>query len=167
MSSGRGIYFHAPWGRMLVVLSIVCTVVTLSLSLLLATGGLARQPILSLILVAFTLGCIPFAVRGYTIDGSTLFIHRIGWRSRIPLDDLQSAVADSSLIADSYRMFGNGGFYSFTGTFSSPKLGRYRAYFTDSRKAVVLTFPKRKIVVSPDRPGEFAAALGRLIPVAS
>lgn len=161
--SSQGTFFHAPWGRMLVALSIICTVVTLSLALLLATGGLARQPILSAILVAFTLGCIPFAVRGYTIDGRTLFIHRIGWRTRIPLDDLQSAVADSSLIADSYRMFGNGGFYSFTGTFSSPKLGRYRAYFTDSSKAVVLTFPKRKIVVSPDRPGEFAAALNRLI----
>ncbi|PTX98713.1 hypothetical protein DB345_03065 [Spartobacteria bacterium LR76] len=161
--SSRGIFFHAPWGRMLVALSIICTFVTLSLALLLATGGLARQPVLSLILVAFTLGCIPFAVRGYTIDGGTLFIHRIGWKTRIPLDDLQSAIADSSLIDGSYRMFGTGGFYSFTGTFSSPKLGRYRAYFTDSSKAVVLTFPKRKIVVSPDRPGEFAAALSRTI----
>ena len=39
------------------------------------------------------------------------------------------------------------------------RLGRYRAWVTDPRRAVVLEFPDRTIVVSPGRPHLFVDEL--------
>ena len=38
-------------------------------------------------------------------------------------------------------------------------LGRYRAYVTEGKKAVVLDIGGDKVVVSPDQPEEFAEAV--------
>jgi hypothetical protein len=54
---------------------------------------------------------------------------------------------------------GNGGFFAFTGYFRNKELGAYRAFMTDRRLAVVLRFPDRVIVVSPDRPEDFVSAI--------
>jgi hypothetical protein len=52
-------------------------------------------------------------------------------------------------------LFGNGGLFSFTGVFRSPKLGRYRAYVTDPARTVILRFAERIAVVSPEDPDAF------------
>ena len=48
-----------------------------------------------------------------------------------------------------------------TGCFWNRKLGRYRAYVTDPKRAVVLRFDDRVVVVSPDCPAEFVAAVSK------
>ncbi len=62
-------------------------------------------------------------------------------------------------MAGSLRIAGNGGLFSFTGWFWSRRLGRYRAFVTDPARSVVLKFSDRTVVVSPDVPEEFVAAL--------
>jgi len=59
----------------------------------------------------------------------------------------------------SLRTFANGGLFAFAGNFHSGDLGAYRAYVTDGMKAVVLKFTDKTIVVSPDDPEEFIAAV--------
>ena len=63
---------------------------------------------------------------------------------------------DPTLLAGSWRTFGNGGFFSMSGWFYSKTLGRYRAFVTDRRDAVILKFVDRTIVVSPNPAQEFA-----------
>ena len=38
-------------------------------------------------------------------------------------------------------------------------LGSYRAYVTDLRRCVILRYAKRRIVISPANPGDFASDL--------
>ena len=53
----------------------------------------------------------------------------------------------------------NSGVFSLTGLWWNRKFGRYRAYVTDQKRAVVLGFEQKTVVVSPDRPAEFVAAV--------
>jgi len=59
------------------------------------------------------------------------------------------------VLRGSIRLFGNGGFFSFTGVFQSRKLGRYRAFVTDPARCVILRFTGRVVVVSPADPEAF------------
>ncbi len=66
---------------------------------------------------------------------------------------------DPDALRGSIRLFGNGGMFSFTGLFRSPKLGRYRAYVTDPARTVTLRFADRVVVVSPSDPAAFVRDL--------
>jgi hypothetical protein len=63
----------------------------------------------------------------------------------------------------SIRTFGNGGLFSISGLFRNKTLGSYRAYATDPKRAVVLKYKKRTIVVTPDRPDVFAARIESIV----
>ena len=68
----------------------------------------------------------------------------------IPLSDLVSVAGDAEAFKGAVRLFGNGGFFSFTGLFWNRKLGFYRAFATDPARAVVLKFAQRTLVITPD-----------------
>jgi len=161
VSDGK-VHFNAPWGDLLIGLSVMSVALLAGLWVLMFTLKVTGHIFVEVFLCAIFVGCVPFVVRGYEIEGQTLYILRLGWKTREPLAGLQSAVADSSLIEDSYRILGNGGLLSFTGLYSSPRLGKYRAYLNDERKVVVLTFPDRKIVISPGDPGRFVTAVSAM-----
>jgi len=107
-----------------------------------------------------------FVIRGYRLDAAGLHVERLVWADRIPLDALRGAWADHEAMAKSRRLFGNSGLFCIAGLFSNRKLGRYRAFATDAPRAVVLDLAARKIVVTPENPGEFLAALRKLHPAA-
>ncbi|WP_323844727.1 PH domain-containing protein [Microbulbifer magnicolonia] len=104
-----------------------------------------------------------FAIRGYGVEDCTLLILRPGWKTRIPLQDLAEVKVDPEAMRASIRLFGNGGLFGIIGLFRNERLGRYRAFATDSARAVVLRFPARTLVVTPDRPEQFAAAVHRAV----
>jgi hypothetical protein len=66
---------------------------------------------------------------------------------------------DSTAMKGSIRIFGNGGLFSFSGSFRNRKLGSYRAYVTDVKNAVVIKLPSGVLVVSPDSPDRFVDAV--------
>jgi hypothetical protein len=73
---------------------------------------------------------------------------------------------DHEATSKSLRLFGNSGFFCIAGLFSNRKLGRYRAFATDPQRAVVLELPARKVVVTPENPWQFLAALRTRYPEA-
>ncbi len=105
-----------------------------------------------------------FVVRGYELDASALYVQRLLWRTRIPLDGLDRAWHDPSAMCRSLRVFGNGGLFSVTGLFQNTMLGSYRAFVTDPKQAVVLHFPSRVLVVSPAYPRAFLGHLRFISP---
>jgi hypothetical protein len=163
-------HFRAPWGRTLVVVSILTTLVCIGATLLLCTTSVPRLPgriafWLGLLPAALVIGCLLTIIRGYTLTPDTLFIHRLFWRTRVPLHGLRSVVAAPDAMRRSLRLCGNGGVFSFTGFYRSRALGSYRAFVTDLHRTVVLRFPRRTIVVSPDAPDAFVtAAAARIDP---
>lgn len=158
--------FSAPWSKVLKFMTV------LSVALLggIAVIGMVSGPremifwVLSMTVIPLLIlvSSVFFLIRGYELEPGTLKIHRLGWVSKIPLDGLSSAEANPQAMAGSIRLFGNGGMFSFTGLFRNKLLGNYRAFATDLDRAVILKFPSRTIVVTPDQPQEFVAAVKQM-----
>ena len=171
--------FDAPWGASLITTSLLGVLLLVASSalvyfaprlnrLLYPEREVKGEAICRLLAV-----CIPvvsllaaglFTVRGYTVTGDTILVHRLGWSSAVPLDELESATVSPDAIRGASRTRGNGGFFSYTGRFRSRTLGTMQAFVTDHARTVVLRFRDRTdgeqvVVMSPDDPDTFVALL--------
>lgn len=100
-----------------------------------------------------------FTIRGYSLTPHNTVIHRLIWGTTVSLAGLESIKADPNAMKGSIRILGNGGALSLTGFYINRRLGRYRAFATDPTRAVVLEFPSRKVVVTPEDPNLFISSL--------
>lgn len=161
----NGAAFDAPWGRIVTVVTLLATTLLLALPVFLGFTLPEDRAWLRLGAMALPLtilaGTTPFMVRGYTLEGQTLLVHRLFWSTRVELAGFQSAVADPDAMRGSIRLFGNGGLFAISGLFRNKKLGIYRAFVTDPKRCVVLRVADGTLVVSPDRPGDFVQAVSR------
>jgi hypothetical protein len=104
-------------------------------------------------------GTLLFVIRSYTIEGNELVIRRLLWTIRLSLAGFQSAEVTPDVMRGSLRLCGNGGLFSITGWYRNRALGNYRAFVTDLKRTVVLRFPARTIVVSPEAQEQFVAEI--------
>lgn len=153
--------YAAPWSKLLAGVTafatLVCAGASVAVGLNVSKGpeteGVMRLaaalPMLVVVVAAF------FMVRGYAVTADEILVQRPLWNTRFERSRLQSASIDAEALRGSIRLFGNGGLFSFTGLFRSPKLGRYRAYVTDPARTVVLRFADRVVVISPADPEAF------------
>lgn len=157
--------FGAPWSRQLKILTSVFTLFLLGLPLILMNRAPENPPTIYLVSiwlpVAILLLSAPFAIRGFVIEDRRLLVLRPLWKTSVSLQDLESAEQDPQAMDGSIRTFGNGGLFGFIGLFRNKKLGRYRAFATDQKNAVVLRFPTHTLVITPDRPERAAELLNR------
>ncbi len=152
--------YPASWSKLLIVTSVLAVLAcALAIAAVLVfVPGWGR--LFALPVIAAVLGGVPFMVRGYALDGSTLWVQRPFWNTRVPLDDLREVRLEPKLLWRSIRIFGNGGLFSFTGLFRNRELGTYRAFVTDWRNGVALRFSTaRTVVISPAPAADFVAAL--------
>jgi hypothetical protein len=110
---------------------------------------------------------ILFVIKGYSVDAGNLYIRRLFWNTSISLDGLDKAWFDPSAMRESLRLFGNGGLLSITGIFQNTALGRYRAFITDTKYAVVLRSQSRVVVLSPANTAAFLEHLKTVFPQAT
>ncbi len=171
--------FGAPWGASLVTTSIVGALLVFAISALVyfaprlnrilypereAQGEAICRLLAVCIPVVSLLAAGLFMVRGYTVTGDAILVHRLGWSSTVPLEGLESATVSPDVVRRASRTGGNGGFFSYTGRFRSGALGSFEAFVTDHARTVVLRFRDRSegdqvVVMSPDDPDAFAALL--------
>ena len=149
-------HFRDPWSTMLKVVTGVILILVMAVSV--TVGPPASWVLIGIV----TLGAI-FAVRGYSVVDSRLLIHRLGWSTKFELASLSNAEFSPGAMMGSIRVFGIGGLFGFIGRFRNELLGPYRAYATNRENTVVLDFDGAKVVVTPDRPQEFIAALERTV----
>jgi len=163
----------SPWSTSLKVVSGLGTVllvaVTYALHRTLPRGS--RAPfaeelgtILALVPGLILLVSILFVVKEYRLEAGRLHVGRLLWSTRVDLEGLDHAWHDPSAMTRSLRVFGNGGLFAITGLFQNATLGRYRAYVTDPKQAVVLRTPGRVVVVSPASPGGFLGGVAAVFP---
>jgi hypothetical protein len=152
--------FHpAPWGTPLIVVSVLATLLCAGSAVLTARYAPPAVAWTAWLVLALPLACAPFVVRGYRVEGKVLWVRRLWWETRVSLHGLSEARHDPEALRRSIRLWGNGGFYSFTGWFRNRKLGTYRAYGTDPSNAVVIKLRQRTIVVTPHDPAAFVTAV--------
>lgn len=144
--------FGAPWSTGLKLITLSIAVLCLVLSYLFGLIG-------SIVAwVSFGIGA-SFMIRGYSVSGRTLFVHRLGWAKKFDLSGLTDVSHSPGAMVGSIRTFGNGGLFGYIGRFQNATLGSYKAYATDPSRSVVMYFGEGTIVVTPDRPAEFVAAV--------
>ncbi len=151
--------FNATWGRSLKVATLLTCFLFPAIFLLGAymSRNMQAEWKTAMVLLPFvTIGISAlFSVRNYRLQENQLIIQRLGWQTTIELEDLISAEANPHAMSKSIRLFGNGGLFSFSGLFRNKLLGKYRAFATSPRNSVVLRFPNRTIVVTPEDPESF------------
>ena len=161
--------FHrAPWSASLWLVSLISVVILLFVCTFVGSrvpawpwGGLPRAFAIYLPLIIL-LGAALFVIRGYELTSTELRVQRLLWLTTISLSGLERAWHDPNAMAWSLRLFGNGGLFSISGLFRNRTLGNYRAFATYPKRAVVLAFAGRKIVVTPENPEMFLRELGTL-----
>lgn len=177
MASGREPFaltgrtsFRAPWSASLLVVSLLSVAILLGVGVLFAAlfprdllGGLPLALLLS-VLAGVLLGSALFTIRGYELAPAELLVRRLLWATSLPLQDLRAAWADPTAMRLSWRLFGNGGMFAISGLYWNRRLGRYRAFATEPRNAVVLRFAARTVVVTPDVPRELLDTLALYCP---
>ena len=153
--------YGAPWGTSVKLVTLFISVLLFGIPL--AAIAMGHGSGLGLLVVVVPLSIwvftLPFMVLGYELTAGELRIRRFGWHSVFPLSSLRCAEYNPDAMARSLRTFGNGGLFSVCGHFKNRELGRYRAFVTDPKNAVVLRFGEKTVVISPDRPEEFVASL--------
>lgn len=163
----RAIGFSAPWSRQLTFITLLTSVILLGIATILWLKAPEDPPLMYQLSIWMCPGILLlsalFAVRGYRVQGHNLWILRPGWKTRIALNGLTSASFEPDATQGSIRVFGNGGFFAFSGLFRNKRLGRYRAFATDMSHTVVIKLPARTLVVTPDKPEQFLETLSGLV----
>jgi hypothetical protein len=152
----------APWSTSLITIGIGSFILLMAIALLLFAKlhDRKRLRILTIaVLLSIVVGAALFSVRGYEVTNRSLYIRHLGWSSKIELTNLVDAKIDPQAIEKSSRVWGNGGLFSFTGSFRNSRLGTFQVYATDPDRAVVLRLPERTVVVTPDDPDRFIHAV--------
>jgi hypothetical protein len=144
--------YRAPWSTSLIIVSSFATLICIGVAISLVWSG---RPWLGLLPIAILCGALLFTIRGYSVTPDAIMVHRLLWTTRVALAGLDSAQVEPEAMRRSMRAFGNGGLFSFSGSFRNTALGAYRAFVTDPHRTVVLHFPTCTIVVSPSAPEEF------------
>ena len=156
--------YKAPWGKSLMVVSALVTILMGSAPLMpwlipsihWSSSMLCWPLWLPVFLIP---ACALFIVRGYSVTPDAILVHRPLWTTRLPRAGLQTAIFEPKAMRGSLRTCGNGGFYSITGWYWSKSLRSYRAFVTDLNRTVVLRYRNRTVVVSPDDPERFVREL--------
>ncbi len=159
-------HFKAPWGRTLLIISILTTLVMLGIAITLSLGrqtpgfislpALPTRALSAAVVLLIPLGALPFIIRGYVITKDGILIKRLWWNTVLPFDELSSVEVEPLALCHSFRTCGNGGLYSFTGYYWNRQLGHFRAYVTDLNRTVIVRMKNRTAVLSPDDPEAFA-----------
>jgi hypothetical protein len=106
------------------------------------------------------------SVRGYELADNALLILRPIGPKRVSLVGLQDVTAEPDILKGSIRTCGNGGLFCFSGWYWNRRLKTYRMWVTDPKRAVLLRFADKRIVISPDEPAAFVAAVRTVATVA-
>ncbi len=145
-------HFRAPWSGKLKLMTVLVLAVLIAVTIVTGGGG-------SVVALAVILACAALMVRGYSVMDGELVIHRLGWATRFDLSRLSRVEFSPGAMRGSLRTWGIGGLFGFVGYFRNAMLGPYRAYATDEANSVVLDFGGDIVVVTPDAPLEFIAAI--------
>ena len=144
--------YDAPRSRAQALIGVVLAAVAVALVVVGALEGLAAVGAAVVLAAALT-------VRGYAVEPGALSVRRLGWETRLDLDGLVSAEADPGAMRWAWQVVGISSPFAFVGWFWSRRTGGFSAYATDRARSVVLRWPGRTVVVTPDDPAGFVAAV--------
>ncbi len=166
MAEGSDVTFYKSiWSRALTINTILGVALSLVTAAAFSSIGmtgfwfpsvLATLPIL-LIAVMFAR-----SIRGYEVSTDAVWVVRWIDRRRIPLDGLKEverAPSDMAAGVQPGNRQTNAALFAYNAMYDNDVLGPHQAYATDLQHVVVLRYPDRIVIISPDRPDDFVNAV--------
>ncbi|MBX9781653.1 MAG: hypothetical protein K2X48_00030 [Chitinophagaceae bacterium] len=96
----------------------------------------------------------------YAISNGNIIIQKQAGQVVISKNEIESvAIIPKKDIDGAIRTFGVGGLFGYFGKFSNFRLGVMTWYVKRTDKLVLITTAQKKVVISPDEPEAFVAAL--------
>jgi hypothetical protein len=123
----------------------------------------AIQPPIAVYILALTLFITwGFHPQSYTITQSTVIINRPFGNIKIPVDKIKDATQITSEdLGKPWRIMASGGVFGFFGVFSSKTIGKFTMWCRNRDSMVLMNLDEQIIIVSPDDPAGFIAAIRR------
>lgn len=167
--------FAAPWDRTLRWTTGTFVAGTLAIAAALAARALTADPEgpvwellgAAALLASATAGAWLLGPRGYAVGPEGLVVHRLLRPLRVASGELRSAsLLPPGALAGALRVAGSGGAFGWYGRYWSRALGHFRLQATRREGLVLLEVgpAQRRVVLSPDRPEAFLAALSAAAP---
>ncbi len=167
MRSNTSYEFSATWGVLTKVITAAVSILLITVVLIPVFTEPVQDKWFYVIMTIIPVGVIPggslFMIRGFRIENESLYVKRLLWETKVSLKGLKSAEHDPNATKGSWRVFGNGGFFGFSGLYRNRALGNYRAFITNFPDSVVLRFEKSVVVISPSDPAKAAEVLNSMI----
>lgn len=111
------------------------------------------------LLAIYTLAFL-FSPQRYSVTESLLIIHRPIRNIYLRRRDIEEVgVLEKANVNGAMRTFGVGGLFGYFGKFYNYGIGSATWYMTRTDKAVLVRMKNKKVVLSPDVPDAFIAAL--------
>ncbi|HTA30285.1 MAG TPA: PH domain-containing protein [Candidatus Cybelea sp.] len=105
------------------------------------------------------IGSLAFRIRSYEMSGGNLIV-KVGFGEKLfPLTGLEKVEITEAPFSGAWRTLGVGGLWSYYGRFRSAQLGAFRAYATSSASGVLLVWPDKKVLITPQEPEQFLQAM--------
>ncbi|MCC8088364.1 MAG: PH domain-containing protein [Rikenellaceae bacterium] len=118
--------------------------------------------ILTVLILAFAIGCIIYSPRYLTVDKNNITIKKLSGKITIPVNEITTIERRTNLGFDS-KKFGSGGFFGYNGYFVNDAVGRYTGYVTDQHKIFWVITPRKKYTLSCDDPDRFVSLVKNCI----
>ncbi len=98
---------------------------------------------------------------GYSINESVIIVNRLILPFKINRKEIANcSIVSKDEMSGTYRTFGNGGLFGYTGYFRNTKFGNMRWFATQRKNYVLIEKSNgKKIVITPDIPEDFIEAL--------
>jgi len=112
-------------------------------------------PILFAFPFIFAIAMLAFIPRESTIVGNELRVKTLAVTLKYDLTEIRGAMAvsfEDIRFGKTIRLLGAEWPFKPYGYFSNAKLGRFLAFVTDWQKMVLVIFPDKRLLVSPDNP---------------
>ena len=155
--------FKASLDNLVKIITVSCFILFTVISYFVFANNQLPIPALIAIMASLWLTfilCYLFHPTAYSISGDKIIVHR-------PLSDLiipRTDLLDIRIPAEAemrwtIRTIGVGGLFGYFGKFTNTQLGGMTWYATQRGNYVLLITQTRRIIITPDKPEEFLAAL--------
>src|SRR5690606_16131182 len=83
-------YHRDPWGKTLIISTVLCTLLLLGFAIHGLFMGNALGWIVATSLLLLVTGCALFSIFGYSVTPDAILVHRPFWKTTVLLDGLKS-----------------------------------------------------------------------------
>lgn len=155
--------FSASLDNLVKIITVSCFILFIAISYFVFANNQLPLPALIAIMATLWLTfilCYLYHPTAYSVIGDSIIIHRpISPLVILRTDLLDIRIPTEAEMRWTIRTFGVGGLFGYFGKFTNTQLGGMTWYATQRDNYVLLVTKTNRIILTPDSPEEFLAAL--------